>query len=1203
VSRTMNSTSNAFRTIMTQWAKRTKPVPPTAFDQVMFLAAVGPLEERMGHDRREKISCQCSHFHADARRMVESKSNRGFRIGNQKESTFVSLHADDDTDDNQREAKTSFMDESVEDDDIDEGIDDEGGEDHKVVLMTKSTGRYEDHIDSDEHFETLIRKYLNIYEQYNDDSIIISQHDAEEIRSCLAFLETRARSKRLSREDVDRSFQGAHISEKLLNLLIIAIPSHQTMSKDHKDRFVMVEDFNQVLTIWKYTTKGLKKYFHHRYEEVKDIKEHFKQVLQYQRRIACRCIFASERTEKLLNEMNRLSVEGYSYLRPTQYTYECVLGSWSLSSRELSFMLRGEGKAAGALQKVYPRYTLNHSHPELANNPWDDPSILDQYKLLDPAKKADEILESLFTLEELDSTEFRVSPWAIERTLASWVHVKIRPRRFTHIKSKPPQVDIVDEDELDYEAQEELYVPARAEELMWRLFDLSQSNSEDIRPLRNSIFRSVISSWSHSNHPNGHHNAERILTKMGELYDMGKLSSMPTPDIFNAVIGSWARRSQSMPLDAPSRCVAILKHMEQIADSNMNLDTHDNDQQVFDVHQKWKDFCVDEKTYHIVFGAFKSALHSKLLNTSDSVFDVAYQADDLLQHLTHRCKMGKEEATPSGEIYAIVAKCYGKAIELLSNEISRDDEVLKETDVGFICVHHQGTEKHLLSALKRLNLLLDEMERGDGSHISDLSINTYLEVLKAWVNATVIPDSEREALQIFQRVKLMGHPNLLPSAEMYDLTISALLRRKTSNNSSEALELLKEQERLHLEGNPSYKPSIKLYRSMLAAFKDRPDEFSFLLNHMTMLYESNVIDELQDKNGSTTLGFNEILELWTTVEDSESDAASWGESMLLKVAGAVYSSNARCPDSTKILRTTNFNTVIKTWLEAGKLHRAESLLDEMERLSHHRLLNDIKPDHLSFHSLIRNMIEDDLSHAEVTAERLLQRMRTCGKIPNHLTYHLILDSMVKSSRGQANSILKAEKLLKNIESASFATTRHLRPNTKLTNILLQGWVQSTDNRKGVMARKLLEWMLSEYQNGNSFIKPNSSSYNLVMKACIKSSKFLRPQQKKRNFEIVQKTFEELTRSQNARPGVISYRIMLTASQLLLPEGPERQSQVKKVFDDCCRMGLVDEIAYSIFLDIGDDNTVSSTFGQDVITWAKLPIEWKRNGLSHRDEHS
>lgn len=157
-----------------------------------------------------------------------------------------------------------------------------------------------------------------------------------------------------------------------------------------------------------------------------------------------------------------------------------------------------------------------------------------------------------------------------------------------------------------------------------------------------------------------------------------------------------------------------------------------------------------------------------------------------------------------------------------------------------------------------------------------------------------------------------------------------------------------------------------------------------------------------------------------------------------------------------------------------------------------------------------------------------------------------------------------------------------------------GWAQSKDDRKGLKAQTLLEWMKSEYQKGNSFIKPNSSSYNSVMKACIKSSKYLRPQQKQRNFEIILKIFKELKRSQNVRPGVVSYRMMLTACQLLLPEGPERQLHAKEIFDDCCLMGLTDEIIYFIFLDICDENALREIVGQDVKSWAKLPVAWKRN---------
>ena len=69
---------------------------------------------------------------------------------------------------------------------------------------------------------------------------------------------------------------------------------------------------------------------------------------------------------------------------------------------------------------------------------------------------------------------------------------------------------------------------------------------------------------------------------------------------------------------------------------------------------------------------------------------------------------------------------------------------------------------------------------------------------------------------------------------------------------------------------------------------------------------------------------------------------------------------------------------------------------------------------------------------------MLQRMRTSSNIPNHLTYQLILDSIIKSSRGQGGSISKAEKILKNIGLGSGGTVCRLRPNTKLSNIVIQG---------------------------------------------------------------------------------------------------------------------------------------------------------------------
>ena len=441
-------------------------------------------------------------------------------------------------------------------------------------------------------------------------------------------------------------------------------------------------------------------------------------------------------------------------------------------------------------------------------------------------------------------------------------------------------------------------------------------------------------------------NAERILTKMGELYEDGKLNTMPTPDLYNAVIGSWARRSQSMPFDAPARCAAILKHMEGIADNNIHAEEgHDNSS----LHVKWKDFNVDEKSYQITFGAFKSALHCREITESEDAFNIATQADELLQHLIDRVKYGKDEAIPNGEIYATVAACYCKGIELLAAEIEQEQHILKEAGVDFVGIKRTADVK-LSSVLARLNLLLEEMESGFERHDinPDLSLNAYMEVLKAWSLVTLNPDAQEEMLRIFRRVIDLykhGEHNLSPTSEMFETVIHALLRNRTPSNVYEAIELLKEQQRLHLAGNPMCKPSIQNYRSIVAALEDKPQEVAAILKQMTLLYESNVMDE---KTGNTSLGFHELLELWHKVDKTGGDAASWAESILLRVAKDVHESNSRYSESTKLLRTKNFNAVIKAWLETGEvgLNRAANLFDEMDELGNHPLLSDVKPDHL-----------------------------------------------------------------------------------------------------------------------------------------------------------------------------------------------------------------------------------------------------------------
>ncbi len=432
---------------------------------------------------------------------------------------------------------------------------------------------------------------------------------------------------------------------------------------------------------------------------------------------------------------------------------------------------------------------------------------------------------------------------------------------------------------------------------------------------------------------------------MGDLYEVGRLKVMPTSEIFNAVLGSWARRSPLIPFDAPDRCVAILKHCEQIFDRKY-LPGGDNK----DSDSKWEEFELSETAYDIVFGSFRGSLNSKAIVESEQALKIAAGAESFLTHVKERNRSGTGETIPLSQAYHTVIACYGTAVKILSDELAKEDEVLKEVGVDYIGVHDEAKIEQLVSTLYKIKYLLQEMESGNDDSIgANLNMDAYTEAIRAWTVATLVPDSESEALRILERVIELydeeGHQNIAPNTSMFNEVITALLQSGTTDSVSKSSELLRTQERLHSEGTPSCRPSIVAYRSMLAVCSDNSSEVTSLLERMSTIYESNVVDDLRENNGTSSVEFNEVIELWSEVDD-RSKAAEWAETMLLRIANDVYESSSRCIASTRILRTKNFNTTIKAWLEDGNILRAENILDEMERLGRHHMLEDIKPDHL-----------------------------------------------------------------------------------------------------------------------------------------------------------------------------------------------------------------------------------------------------------------
>jgi len=89
---------------------------------------------------------------------------------------------------------------------------------------------------------------------------------------------------------------------------------------------------------------------------------------------------------------------------------------------------------------------------------------------------------------------------------------------------------------------------------------------------------------------------------------------------------------------------------------------------------------------------------------------------------------------------------------------------------------------------------------------------------------------------------------------------------------------------------------------------------------------------------------------------------------------------------------------------------------------------------------MKGWIDHDTAQSGDKVEALLERMWKNGKVPNLVTYQLVVEALIKSSRGRRQGIAKAEAMIKDMEKGSSNKNKNLRPNAKLANMVLQGKV-------------------------------------------------------------------------------------------------------------------------------------------------------------------
>jgi hypothetical protein len=451
-------------------------------------------------------------------------------------------------------------------------------------------------------------------------------------------------------------------------------------------------------------------------------------------------------------------------------------------------------------------------------------------------------------------------------------------------------------------------------------------------------------------------------------------------------------------------------------------------------------------------------------------------------------------------------------------------------------------------------------------------------------------DNAYEANNILQKVielHFAGHPSMIPSANMFSMVINAFLREGTVKGYNNADQILKQQEKLHYEGTPGVEPDSLTYRAMLGFCADNQSEVKSLLERMTKVYETNIVDDIFEPG---TFSFNEIIDLWVKIGERQK-AAEWAEAMLFQ---AEESTNKLIPlEREKVLTTKNCNAAIKAWLSTRNgQDRAERILESMESSPH------LTPDHLSYHLIMKSYVNGKRQDHQIgtKVDSLMRRMKNHLK-PSLVTYRLAIEGLCKGPGSTPQPMIRAEAILRDIEKMYQSKASFIRPNTRLFNIILQGWSRSSVPNKATRARELLSYMQEQYANGNIYAKPNLTSFHAVINACIHQSDHLSWEKRRKNYDVLLATFKDLAKSDYLAPRSLTYSNILKSCKILLPSGEEQQLNIKAIFSHCCRIGVVDDIVLEGFLFAAEPYLFKAVTGfekEQLVAADDLPKEWTRN---------
>lgn len=210
-----------------------------------------------------------------------------------------------------------------------------------------------------------------------------------------------------------------------------------------------------------------------------------------------------------------------------------------------------------------------------------------------------------------------------------------------------------------------------------------------------------------------------------------------------------------------------------------------------------------------------------------------------------------------------------------------------------------------------------------------------------------------------------------------------------------------------------------------------------------------------------------------------------------------------------------------------------------------------------------------------------------------------------ANQAESGGAARALQIWEHTNSVATQVDREFRPTIAMANIVIKAIARSKDPDAVMKAERVLLKLEDDYRSGQSFVRPDVTTYSSVINACA----YCVGNAAKRTeaLQTALRTFYKLYNMEDERANNITYGTMLKAIQNLMPISEERIELVRQIFDMCCEDGCVDYFVLSqvrfaspqLYRDLVEGpcglGGPGLKYGLDAVL-KNVPTEWTSNTL-------